>query len=160
MGRIKLLLFILTVTVSVPSFAGWAPTIVQDAFKKMYPTVNVVGWSTDRNYYVAGFQYNGFNMRVWFDTKGNWQMKQTDWQNMDEVPMPVYHTFTFGPYSTDNVQDVTFVEFPKQQAMIVVNIGIDNSLTQYQLFYLPNGELVNARNVTNMSDILGADTFL
>lgn len=160
MGRIKILVFILTMTVSVPTFAGWAPTIVQDTFKKMYPTVNTVGWSTDQNYYVAGFQYNGFDMRVWFDAKGNWQMKQTDWQNMDEVPMPVYHTFTFGPYSTDNVQNVTYVEFPQRKAVIVINIGIDNTLTQYQLFYLMNGELVNARNVTNMSDILGADTFL
>jgi len=28
------------------------------------------------------------------------------------------------------------------------------------LFYLMNGELINARNVTYMNDILGASTFL
>ena len=87
-------------------------------------------------------------------------MRQTDWQNMDEVPESVYHTFTFGPYSTDEVLNVTYVEFPKLKAQVVVHIGIDNAITEYQLFYLMDGELINARNVTYMSNILGASTFL
>ena len=87
-------------------------------------------------------------------------MKQTDWQVMDEVPEAVYHTFTFGPYSTDEVLDVTYIEFPQQKAQVVILIGEDNAPTQYQLFYLTNGELTNARNVTDMSNILGASTFL
>ena len=77
--------------------AGYAPTIVQDSLKALYPSVQIISWSTDSNYYVAGFQHEGFNMKVWFDTKGNWIMKQTDWQVMDEVPTPVWHTFTYGP---------------------------------------------------------------
>lgn len=160
MSQIRIIVIVLTLMSTAPSLAGWAPTIVQNAFKKLYPSVEVVGWSTDRTYYVAGFQHNGFNMKVWFDTKGNWQMKQTDWQNLDEVPMAVYHTFTFGNYSSDNVLDVTYVEFPQRQAQIVIRIGIDNEATQYQLFYFPDGELINARNVTNMYNILGASTFL
>ena len=87
-------------------------------------------------------------------------MKQTDWQVMDEVPEAVYHTFTFGPYSTDNVLDVTYIEFPRFRSQVVVRIGIDNTGTEYQLFYLTDGELINARNVSNMSNILGASTFL
>ena len=137
--------------------AGYAPTIVQDSLKSLYPTV---GWNTDHGYYVASFQHNGFNTKVWFDSKGNWKMRQTDWQNMDEVPESVYHTFTFGPYSTDEVLNVTYVEFPKLKAQVVVHIGIDNAITEYQLFYLMDGELINARNVTYMSNILGASTFL
>jgi hypothetical protein len=87
-------------------------------------------------------------------------MKQTDWQVMDEVPEAVWHTFTFGPYSTDNVLDVTLVEFPQMKSQVVVHLGIDNAETEYQLFYLMDGELINARNVTYMSHILGASTFL
>jgi hypothetical protein len=86
-------------------------------------------------------------------------MKQTDWQAMDEVPEAVYHTFTMGPYSTDEVLDVTLVEFPNKPAQVVVHIGEYNSEITYQLFYLTNGELINARDVTNMSNILGASTF-
>lgn len=140
--------------------AGHAPTLVQDSLKSLYPSVQTVGWSTDNGYHVAGFQHNGFQTKVWFDTKGQWVMKQTDWQVMDEVPDAVWHTFTFGPYSTDNVLDVTYVEFPKLGPQVVVLIGIDNSPTEYQLFYLTDGELINARNVTDMTNILGANTFL
>ena len=87
-------------------------------------------------------------------------MKQTDWQVMDEVPTPVWHTFTYGPYSIDQVDDVTLVEFPNHPPQIVILISIPNALTQYQLFYTPSGTLINARNVTYMNNILGARTFL
>ena len=140
--------------------AGYAPTIVQDSLKSLYPDVKTVGWSTDNGYYVAGFKYNGFNTKVWFTPQGRWKMKQTDWQVLDEAPDAIWHTFSFGPYSTDNILDVTLVEFPNQKAQVVVHIGIDNTQTEYQLFYLMDGELINARNVTYMNDILGASTFL
>lgn len=160
MNKLKLFLPAILLSVVLPLFAGWAPTAVQDSLKALYPTVKTVGWSTDESYYVAGFQYEGFVTRVWFDSQGHWMMRQVDWGNLDEVPMPVYHTFTFGPYSTDNVLDVTLVEFPRRASQVVIQIGIDNALTAYQLFYLTNGTLINARNVTNMSNILGASTFL
>lgn len=160
MDKFRFILLCIMLQVSMSVSAGYAPTIVQDSLKALYPDVKTVGWSTDDGYYVAGFQDNGFDMKVWFTPKGNWVMKQTDWQVMDEVPEAVYHTFTFGPYSTDNVLDVTYVEFPRLKAQVVVRIGVDNSLTEYQLFYLVDGELINARNVTNISNILGAKTFL
>lgn len=160
MNKLKLLFVWGLLLIAISASADYAPTIVQDSLKSLYPDVEGVGWSTDGNYYVAGFQNNGFDMKVWFDTKGHWVMKQTDWQVMDEVPEAVYHTFTFGPYSTDEVLDVTYIEFPVQRAQVVVHIGEDNIETEYQLFYLMNGELINARNVTNMNNILGANTFL
>ncbi|MBQ8443150.1 MAG: PepSY-like domain-containing protein [Bacteroides sp.] len=160
MDKLKLFFFWGFLQIAISASADFAPTIVQDSLKNLYPNVETVGWSTDGDYYVAGFQDNGFNMKVWFDNKGHWVMKQTDRQVMDEVPEAVYHTFTFGPYSSDEVLDVTYVEFPLQKALVVVHIGEDNAETEYQLFYLMDGELINARNVTNMSNILGASTFL
>lgn len=160
MNKFRTFLFASALLISIAASADYAPTLVQDSLKSLYPNVETVGWSTDGDYYVAGFQDNGFDMKVWFDSKGHWMMKQTDWQVMDEAPEAVYHTFTFGPYSTDEVLDVTYVEFPQQKAQVVVHIGEDNSETEYQLFYLMDGELINARNVTDMNDILGANTFL
>lgn len=160
MNRLKYLFLGLMLALAAQAMADRAPQAVQDSLQSLYPTVKTVGWSTDGRYYVAGFEYDGFVTRVWFDAQGRWQMKQTDWQVMDEAPEAVWHTFSSGPYSTDEVTDVTLVEFPRQKAQVVVLIGIDNSLTEYQLFYLTDGELINARNATNLSDILGADTFL
>ena len=160
MDKFRFIFLSIMLQASMSVSAGFAPTLVQDSLKMLYPSADTVGWSTDSRYYVASFRHNGFNTKVWFDPKGHWMMRQTDWQVMDEAPEAVWHTFSFGPYSTDNVLDVTYVEFPRMKAQVVVQIGIDNSLTEYQLFYLTNGELINARNVTDMSNILGANTFL
>ena len=160
MDKFKITLLAAMTAICISASAGYAPTLVQDSLKRLYPHIETVGWSTDDYFYVASFQNNGFNTKVWFDTHGHWVMKQIDWQTMDQVPMPVYHTFTFGNYSTDQVDDVTFVEFPNDPSQIVILISPPNSLTQYQLFYSPVGELINARNTTNMNDILGITTFL
>ena len=160
MKLIKYILFFVYLQINLNASAGNVPTAIQDSLKVLYPSVQTVGWSTDQAYYVAGFRYNGFDMKVWFNNKGNWVMKQTDWEVMDEVPEAVYHTFTFGPYSTDEVLDVTLVEFPQMKSQVVIHLGIDNAQTEYQLFFLMDGELINARNVTDMSNILGANTFL
>ena len=160
MDKFRFIFLSIMLQASISISAGYAPTLVQDSLKTLFPSVQTVGWSIDRSYYVAGFKYNGFNMKVWFTPQGRWKMKQTDWQVLDEAPDAIWHTFSFGPYSTDNVLDVTLVEFPNQKPQVVVLIGIDNTQTEYQLFYLMNGELINARNVTYMNDLLGASTFL
>ena len=160
MNKFKYLLLFVCIHANLNVSAGYTPTLVQDSLKAVFPSAQTVGWSIDHGYYVAGFKYNGFNTKVWFTPQGRWKMKQTDWQVLDEAPDAVWHTFSFGPYSTDNILDVTLVEFPNQKAQVVVHIGIDNTQTEYQLFYLMDGELINARNVTYMNDILGASTFL
>ena len=160
MDKFRFIFLSIMLQASMSISAGYAPTLVQNSLKALFPSVKTVGWSIDHGYYVAGFKYNGFNTKVWFTPQGRWKMKQTDWQVLDEAPDAIWHTFSFGPYSTDNILDVTLVEFPNQKAQVVVHIGIDNTQTEYQLFYLMNGELINARNVTYMNDILGASTFL
>ena len=160
MKLFKYILLFIGLQINLNTSAENVPTAIQDSLKVLYPSVQTIGWNTDQAYYVAGFQHNGFNMKVWFDTKGHWKMKQTDWQVMDEVPEAVWHTFTFGPYSTDEVLDVTLVEFPQKESQVVIHLGEDNAETEYQLFYLTDGELINARNVTNLTNILGANTFL
>ena len=160
MKLFKYILLFIGLQINLNTSAENVPTAIQDSLKALYPSVQTVGWSTDQSYYVASFQHNGFDMKVWFDTKGHWVMKQTDWQVMDEVPEAVWHTFTFGPYSTDEVIDVTLVEFPRKESQVVIHLGEDNAETEYQLFYLTDGELINARNVTYLSNILGANTFL
>ena len=96
MDKFKITLLTAMTAICISASAGYAPTLVQDSLKRLYPHIETVGWSTDDYFYVASFQNNGFNTKVWFDTHGHWVMKQIDWQTMDQVPMPVYHTFTFG----------------------------------------------------------------
>lgn len=57
----------------------------------MYPAAKDVAWSRDETYYVADFIQNGFDTKVWFNSEAQWEMRQIDWETMDEVPNAVYN---------------------------------------------------------------------
>ena len=160
MRRIRILLIGSMLLIYNSVSAGWVPQVVQDSLKQMFPNLKSAAWSTDNNYYVAGFEYNGFGTKIWLDSYGHWVMKQTDWQTLDQVPMPLYHTFTIGSYATDQIDDVIFIEFPHKQALIVILVQQPDIETKYQLFYTPKGELLEIRNSTGLVNPLGAAFFL
>ena len=156
MKKISFLAVILLLSVS--AFAILPPGNIQAAFKKMYPKANGIAWSQDDGYYCANFVMNGFTKNVWFNTQAQWQMTQTDLVSLDRVTPTVYNAFVSGPYASWVVNDVTMVEFPKWQAIIVIKVGQDNVDIKYQLFYSPQGMLLKTRNVSYMHDILGPGT--
>lgn len=160
MNKLKLSLLIGMLMSSLSVFADYAPANVQATLKKMYPTADDIAWSRDQEYYVADFMMNGFDTKVWFNADAEWVMKQTDWVTMDEVPPAVYNTFAASEFSGDMVQNVTWVQFPRWQAIVAVEVGRSNLQTKYQILFTPNGEILRARNVTYIYNPLGASTFL
>ncbi|WP_455586924.1 PepSY-like domain-containing protein [Bacteroides sp.] len=142
------------------AFAGYAPGKVQAALKKMYPTANDIAWSQDDGYYCADFMMNGLEKNVWFNAQGQWAMTQTELVSTDRLSPAVYNAFSMSNYDDWEVLDVTYVEFPKWEPIIVIKVGQANIDIKYQLFYTPKGELLRTRNVSNMYDILGPGTFL
>lgn len=160
MNKLKLSLLIGMLMSSLSVFADYAPANVQAALKKMYPTADDIAWSRDEEYYVADFMMNGFDTKVWFNADAEWVMKQTDWVTMDEVPPAVYNTFAASEFSGDRVQNVTWVQFPRWQAIVAVEVGRSNLQIKYQILFTPNGEILRARNVTYIYNPLGASTFL
>lgn len=160
MKKLKILSFIFLLLVSVTTLADTPPGIVQKTFSKMYPKANDIAWSQDDGYYCANFVMNGFTKNVWFNAQGQWEMTQTDLVSLDRLSPTVYNAFVSGAYASWAVEDVTMVEFPKWQAIIVIKVGQDNVDIKYQLFYSPHGFLLRTRNVSYMHDILGPKTFL
>ena len=145
---------------STSVFGDTPPGNVQSTFKKMYPKANGVAWSQDDGYYCANFAMNGFTKNVWFNVRGQWVMTLTDLVSLDRLTPTVYNAFVSGPSANWVVDNVTMVEFPKWQAIIVIKVGQDNVDIKYQLFYTPQGVLLKTRNVSDMYDILGPSTFL
>ena len=160
MNKLKTSLLILMLLASISASAGYAPDSVQIALKKMYPTAAGIAWSQDKAYYVADFVMNGFDTRVWFTPDAEWVMKQTDWETLDEVPAAVFNAFAASEYSGGMVQNVTWVQFPKWQSIVAVEVGMANLQTKYQILFTPTGEIIRARNVTYTYNPLGAATFL
>lgn len=145
---------------SASVLADWAPVVVQDSLKQRYPQAQDIAWSQDHEYYVADFEHQGWDTRVWLDAEGRWVMTQTDWQTMDEAPAAVFNAFSAGTYANWQVQDVVWVEFPHWQPIVAIEVGDFNLPTKYQLLYTPDGRLIRARDVTNLYNVLGATTFL
>lgn len=160
MSKLKFSLVLLLLTACLSAFADYAPANVQTALRKMYPQAKDVAWTRDESYYVADFQNNGFNTKVWFDAEARWAMKQTDWETMDEVPAAVYNSFAAGPYSGGMVQNVVLVQFPNRAPLVSVVVGMANTQTRYQLLFSPDGELKDERNATYFNNLLGAEVFL
>lgn len=160
MKKINIWTVILLLVSSLSVLADIPPNSVNATFKSMYPKANDIAWSQDDGYYCANFVMNGFTKNVWFNNQGQWQMTQTDLVSLDRLSPTVYNAFVSGPYASWVVDDVTMVEFPKWQAIIVIKVGQDNVDIKYQLFYTPKGMLLKTRNVSDMYDILGPGTFL
>ena len=72
MKTFKLLFLGLILLISSNVSSQVPPAVVKDSLQSLYPTVNTIGWSTNATYYVAGFQYNRFPTKVWFDNQGHW----------------------------------------------------------------------------------------
>ena len=68
MKLFKYILLFMGLLLNLNAVADNVPTAIQDSLKTLYPSVQTIGWSTDEDYYVAGFNYNDFDMKVWFDT--------------------------------------------------------------------------------------------
>ena len=58
------------------------------------------------------------------------------------------------------IHTVTWVQFPKWQSIVAVEVGMANLQTKYQILFTPTGEIIRARNVTYIYNPLGAATFL
>lgn len=160
MIKLKFGVLLAMLITSATAFAGYAPSKVQAALKKMYPAAKDIAWSQDAGYYCADFMSDGFEKNVWFNAQAQCVMIQTELENTDRLSPAVYNAFAMSSYGDWEVLDVTYVEFPKWQPIIVIKVGQANIDIIYQLFYTPTGKLLRTRNVTDMHNILGPGTFL
>lgn len=101
----------------------------------MYPSAKGIAWSQDEEYYVADFMMNGFDTKVWFNTDAEWVMKQTDWETLDEVPAAVFNAFAASQFSDGVVQNVVWVQFPKWQPIVAIQVGRPNVQIKYQILF-------------------------
>ncbi len=136
-----------------------SPAVFHAALKKMYPHATDVDWGKQGNYYTATFTHNGFIKKVWMNANAQWMMTDTDLETADRLPPPVYNSFIFSPYAGWTVNDVNLIKFSRHPSLYVITVNQDNSISTYQLFYAPHGELVHVRNVSYISPDLTPSVF-
>ena len=86
-------------------------------------------------------------------------MQQTDWETMDEVPLPF--TMLLPPVNIpEDGAECHLGTVSQWQSIVAVEVGWQISRRKYQILFTPTGEIIRARNVTYTYNPLGAATFL
>ncbi len=57
------------------------------------------------------------------------------------------------------LEDVRIITFPKQPAVIVIEVEEYNTDTEFQLFYAPDGKLLQTLNVSDTGGEIYPDCF-
>ena len=125
------------------------PEKVQETFKKMYPKVTTVEWTHKSDYHIAGFVSDSHEMNVWFGNNAQWIMTETNVESLEDVPAPVAKAFMQTETPPIQIRYIKIITFPKMSTVVIIDIEEYNSDREIQLFYAPDGKLLQSLDVAD-----------
>lgn len=138
----------LLLLISASVCAQNAPEKVQEAFKKMYPKVTTVEWEHKGDYHIVGFVSDSHDMNVWFGNNARWIMTETNVESLEEVPAPIAKAFMQTETPPIQIRYIKIITFPKMPTVVIIDIEEYNSNREIQLFYAPDGKLLQSLDVS------------
>ena len=148
LNPLLLMAMLLFISSTVFSAGFPPPDKVQEAFQKMYPKVTTVDWERKGDYHIADIRVKGRSLNVWFSDKGKWLMTETDVESLEAVPPVVAKAFMQSTMASMQLEDVRIITFPKQPAVIIIEVEEYDTDSEFQLFYSPDGKLLQTFNVS------------
>ena len=139
----------LLLIISVSTFANTPPGNIQSTFKKMYPKVTTVEWTHKSDYHIAGFVSDSHEMNVWFGNNAQWIMTETNVESLEDVPAPVAKAFLQTETPPIQIRYIKIITFPKMSTVVIIDIEEYNSDREIQLFYAPDGKLLQSLDVAD-----------
>ena len=124
------------------------PEKVQETFKKMYPKVTTVDWTHKSDYHIAGFVSDSHEMNAWFGNNAQWIMTETNVESLEDVPAPVVKAFMQTETPPIQIRYIKIITFPKMPTVVIIDIEEYNSNREIQLFYAPDGKLLQSLDVS------------
>lgn len=134
--------------ISSGAFAGNLPVSVEKAFKKLYPQVANAEWSRKSDYHIATFILQSQETSVWFGKNARWIMTETNVESLDKIPAPVAKAFMKGETPPLQIRYIKVITFPHMPTVIIIDIKEYNSDKETQLFYAPDGTLLQSYDVS------------
>ena len=138
----------LLLIISVSTFANTPPGNIQSTFKKMYPKVTTVEWTHKSDYHIAGFVSDSHEMNAWFGNNAQWIMTETNVESLEDVPAPVAKAFMQTETPPIQIRYIKIITFPKMPTVVIIDIEEYNSDREIQLFYAPDGKLLQSLDVS------------
>lgn len=134
--------------ISVSVHADNTPEKVQEVFRKMYPKVANVEWEHKNDYHIAGFVSDNHEMNVWFGNNAQWIMTETNVGSLEDVPAPIAKAFMQTETPPIRIRYIKIITFPKIPTVVIIDIEEYNSDKEIQLFYAPDGKLLQSLDVS------------
>ena len=156
MKKSELILIItgLLLITSLSVFAN-SPANLQAALQKMYPDATDVQWSKKHDYQIATFVENGMGVNVWFSDDAQWIMTEKDVDSLSSIPSIVAEKYMNSTLAAGRLRYIRIIDLPKQEPpVIVIDVQSWNSPEEFQVFYSPEGELLQTLNVTETGGII------
>ena len=123
---------------------------LQTPLLKLYPQATDVEWEQMAGCYVAEFIADGQEIDVWFNKQAEWVMTETDVESLEKVPAPVAEAFMSSTMTGMRLRDIRIITFPKHPTVIIIEVEQYNSDEEFQLFYAPDGKLLQSLDVTEL----------
>lgn len=149
---------LMLISVSVFAYDN-PPDKIEAAFKNMYPQATNVEWEHMAGCYVADFVLNNQEIDVWFNKDAQWVMTETDVESLEKVPIPVAGAFMNSTMASMRLKDVRIITFPSKPTVIIIEAEQYNSDEEFQLFYAPDGTLLQNLDVTELGGEIYPELF-
>ncbi len=122
-----------------------------EALLAAYPQATFVEWERNRDWYVAEFNNNGGELKVWYNANAQWCMTESDVHlNDSSFPVAVLEAFAASGYASWRVDDADKYERPGE---VFYLIEVEKSGgNDRMLFYSESGELL--KDVKERGDVL------
>ena len=109
-----------------------------------------VEWEQMAGCYVAEFIADGQEIDVWFNKQAEWVMTETDVESLEKVPAPVAEAFMSSTMTGMRLRDIRMITFHFDGSVIIIEVEQYNSDEEFQLFYAPDGKLLQSLDVTEL----------
>lgn len=144
------LLLLISISISASN-----PINLEAALQKLFPNATNVQWSKNHGYDIATFIENQYGINVWFTNKGEWIMTEKDVNSLEAIPEIVAQKFMSSTLSAGRLRYIRVIDLPKQEPpVIVIDVQSWNSPEEFQVFYSPDGTLLQTLNVTDTGGII------
>ena len=97
---------------------------------------------------IAGFVSDSHEKNAWFGNNAQWIMTETNVESLEDVPAPVAKAFMQTETPPIQIRYIKIITFPKMPAVVIIDIEEYNSDREIQLFYAPDGKLLQSLDVS------------
>lgn len=149
---------LLSISVSVFAHVN-LPANIEAAFNNMYPKATQVEWEQMAGCYVADFVMDNQEIDVWFNKDAQWVMTELDVESLEKVPTSVAAAFMNSTMASMRLKDIRIITFPNKPSVIIIEAEQYNSDEEFQLFYAPDGTLLQNLNVTELGGEIYPELF-